>query len=75
MCQEEGKELEAVCGLQRTEQTDILYLTHRKLIRLENLRGNSWFSVLVQGKANHQGSITPDSQRLTAFITSWALYE
>lgn len=32
MCQEEGKELEAVCGLQRTEQTDILYLTHTSLI-------------------------------------------
>ena len=42
---------------------------------LDNLGGNSWFSVLDQGKAYHQGSVSPDSQPLTAFITPWGLYE
>ena len=38
---------------------------------LDNLGGNSWFSVLDQGKAYHQGFVSPDSQPLTAFITPW----
>lgn len=42
---------------------------------LDNLGGNSWFSVLDQGKAYHQGFVSPDSQPLTAFITPWGLYE
>ena len=42
---------------------------------LENLGGNSWFSLLDQGKAYHQGFIHPDSRHLTAFITPWGLYE
>ena len=42
---------------------------------LDNLGGNSWFSVLDQGKAYHQGFINADSQPLTAFITPWGLYE
>lgn len=42
---------------------------------LDNLGGNSWFSVLDQGKAYHQGFLTPESQSLTAFITPWGLYE
>ena len=42
---------------------------------LDNLGGNSWFSVLDQGKAYHQGVLTPESQPLTAFITPWGLYE
>ena len=42
---------------------------------LDNLGGNSWFLVLDQGKAYHQGFISPDSQPLTAFITPWGLYE
>ena len=42
---------------------------------LDSLGGKSWFSVLDQGKAYHQGLIGEDSQPLTAFITPWGLYE
>ena len=42
---------------------------------LENLGGNSWFSVLDQGKVYHQGFVDEKSQHLTAFITPWGLYE
>ena len=42
---------------------------------LDNLGGNSWFSVLDQGKAYHQGFVSESSQHLTAFITPWGLYE
>ena len=42
---------------------------------LDNLGENSWFSVLDQGKAYHQGFLKPESQPLTAFITPWELYE
>ena len=42
---------------------------------LDNLGGNSWFSLLDQGKAYHQGTVHPNSQHLTAFVTPWGLYE
>ena len=42
---------------------------------LDNLGGNTWFSVLDQGKAYHQGYVGESSQPLTAFITLWGLYE
>lgn len=42
---------------------------------LDNLSGNSWFSVLDQGKAYHQRFMSPNSQPLTAFITPLGLYE
>jgi hypothetical protein len=42
---------------------------------LDNLGGNSWFSVLDQGKAYHQGFLQPESQPLTTFIMPWGLYE
>ena len=42
---------------------------------LDNLGGSSWFSVLDQGKAYHQGFIGKGSRHLTAFITPWGLYE
>ena len=42
---------------------------------LDSLGGNSWFSVLDQGKAYHQGFINKDSRPLTAFVTPWGLYE
>ena len=42
---------------------------------LDNLGGSSWFSVLDQGKAYHQGFIEKGSRHLTAFITPWGLYE
>ena len=38
---------------------------------LDNLGGNSWFSVLDQGKAYHRGFVKPESQPLTP----WGLYE
>ncbi len=41
----------------------------------DTLGGYSWFSILDQGKAYHQGFIAKDSQHLTAFITPWGLYE
>ena len=42
---------------------------------LDSLGGKSWFSVLDQGKAYHQGFMGTKSQHLTAFITPWGLYE
>ncbi len=42
---------------------------------LDGLGGNAWFSVLDQGKAYHQGSVSEDSKKFTAFTTPWALYE
>ena len=42
---------------------------------LDSLGGNSWFTVLDQGKAYHQGFISPNSRPYTAFITPWGLYE
>ena len=42
---------------------------------LDSLGGSSWFSVLDQGKAHHQGFMSEASQPLTAFITPWGLYE
>ena len=42
---------------------------------LDNLVGNTYFSVLDQGKAYHQGFVDEKSQHLTAFITPWCLYE
>lgn len=42
---------------------------------LDTLGGSSWFSVLDQGKAYHQGFLDDESCPLTAFITPWGLYE
>ena len=42
---------------------------------LDSLGGKSWFIVLDQGKAYHQGFIGEKSQPLTAFVTPWRLYE
>ncbi|KAI4885982.1 hypothetical protein NFI96_028798, partial [Prochilodus magdalenae] len=42
---------------------------------LENLGGNSWFTVLDQGKAYHQGFVSEESRPCTAFITPWGLHE
>lgn len=42
---------------------------------LDSLGGSSWFSVLDQGKAYHQGFVEESSRPLTAFITPWGLYE
>ena len=42
---------------------------------LDNLGGNSWFSVLDQSKAYHQGFVQENSRHLTAFIMPRGLYE
>lgn len=42
---------------------------------MDNLGGKSWFSLLDQGKAYHQGFMSEDSRPLTAFVTPWGLYE
>lgn len=42
---------------------------------LDSLGGSSWFSVLDQGKAYHQGFLDEESRSLTAFITPWGLYQ
>lgn len=42
---------------------------------LDSLHGSSWFSVLDQGKAYHQGFLDPKSRPLTASITPWGLYQ
>ncbi len=42
---------------------------------LDGLGGNAWFSTLDQGKAYHQGFMTPESRHLTAFVTPWGLYQ
>eukprot|EP00794_Sanderia_malayensis_P019345 gene19345-21264_t len=43
--------------------------------KLQSLGGSSWFSLLDQGKAYHQGFVQEESRHLTAFITPWGLYE
>ncbi|KAL6486260.1 hypothetical protein MHYP_G00056520 [Metynnis hypsauchen] len=42
---------------------------------VDTLGGHSWFSILDQGKAYHQGFMAEGSRHLTAFITPWGLYE
>ncbi len=41
----------------------------------DTLGGYTWFSILDQGKAYHQGFIAKGSRHLTAFITPWGFYE
>jgi len=42
---------------------------------MDNLGGNTIFSLLDQGKAYHQGFMSQESRHLTAFVTPWGLYE
>ena len=42
---------------------------------LDSLGGNTWFSILDQGSAYHQGFVSEESRHLTAFSTPWGLYE
>ena len=42
---------------------------------LESPGGHHRFSLLDQGKANHQGFVGPESRHKTAFVTPWGLYE
>ncbi len=41
----------------------------------DTVGGYSWFSILDQGKAYHQGFMADGSRLMTAFITPWGLYE
>lgn len=41
----------------------------------DTLGGHSWFSILDQGKAYHQGFMAEGSRHVTAFVTPWGLYE
>lgn len=42
---------------------------------IDTLGGNTFFSLLDQGKAYHQGFMAKGSRHLTAFVTPWGLYE
>ena len=42
---------------------------------IENLGGMEWFSTLDLTKAYHQGFVSEESRKYTAFSTPWALYE
>ena len=42
---------------------------------IDELGGNQYFTLLDQSKTYHQLHLHPDSQKLTAFITPWGLYE
>lgn len=42
---------------------------------MDGLGGNSWFSLLDQGKAYHQGFMAKESRHVTAFVTPWGPYE
>ncbi|KAJ8005897.1 hypothetical protein DPEC_G00122670 [Dallia pectoralis] len=42
---------------------------------IDTLGGHSWFTILDQGKAYHQGYIAEGSRHITAFVTPWGLYE
>lgn len=41
----------------------------------DTLGGYSWFPILDQGKAYHQGFMAEGSRHMSAFITPWGLYE
>jgi len=42
---------------------------------LDNLGGHSWFSILDQGSAYHQGFVEEGCRHMTAFNTPWGFYE
>ena len=42
---------------------------------MDGLGGNSWLSLLDQGKAYYQGFMAKESRPITAFVTPWGLYE
>ena len=67
-----------VCGDYR-ELNQKSYPDRMPLMRIQDildmLGGNSWFSVLDQGKAYHQGFLDESSKHLSAFSTPWGLYE
>ena len=42
---------------------------------LDGLGGQKWFTTLDMSQAYHQGQISEESRKLTAFSTPWSLYE
>ena len=42
---------------------------------LDNLKGNKWFTTLDCAQAYHQGEMSEESRKYTAFSTPWNLYE
>lgn len=42
---------------------------------IDRLGSYSWFSILDQGKAYHQGFVAEGSRHMTAFVNPWGLYE
>ena len=42
---------------------------------LDNLGGKSYFSIMDQSRAYYQGRMSAESQKKTAFILPWGLYE
>lgn len=42
---------------------------------LDSLGGFTWFSILDQGSAYHQGFVDEESRQMMAFSTPWGLYE
>lgn len=42
---------------------------------IDGFGGNSWFSLLDQEKAYHQGFMANESRPVIAFMTPWGLYE
>lgn len=42
---------------------------------LDRLHGQKWFSTLDMSQAYHQGTISEESRKFTAFTTPWSLYE
>lgn len=42
---------------------------------LDHLVGNTWFSILDQGSAYHQGFVSEESRHVTAFSSPWGLYK
>ena len=42
---------------------------------LDNLHGQSWFTTLDMSQAYHQGEMSENSRKFTAFSTPWSLYE
>ena len=46
-----------------------------KVSCLNRLSGNTYFTVLDQGKTYHQGFVAEEHRHRTAFITPWGLYQ
>lgn len=77
MCEEKNGSLHLCCDYRELNRKSIP--DHHPIPSIQDmlntLTGSSWFSVLDQGKAYHQGFREGSSRPFTAFITPWGLYE